>query len=166
MQSERLVEEDLVDALVNLDKAFLRPRDALLDETRFLAEPLLAHARVVLDLACGHASLVFYHPGLAPSFDEDLLDFLVGIELLLTPVRLGLGLRLAENVLCLFTSERDDVLAGLLGGGEDCGDARADALIVLRGLDLRSRRFGPLPFLLRSLLHGRLGRRFLCVHHV
>ena len=77
--------------------------------------------------------------GLAACIGEDLLDFLVGLQLLLAEIGVRLGPRLAADVLRFLTGERDDVLTGLLCGGEDRGDARADPRIVLRSLDLGGR---------------------------
>src|SRR5262245_61593227 len=174
-EGERFVEEDLLDALIHFDEAFLRPLDALLDQTRLLAEPFLPYPCVIPDLSGGDASVLLDGVGLAARLGVDLLDLLVGREHLLAPVRLCLGLRLPENVLCLLARERDDVLSGLLRRGEDCSDARSDPRIVLRaggfvGLGFGSLCIGcrrlELLLLLRALFHGRLGRRFSCVHHV
>src|SRR6186997_2738103 len=80
LKRERLVlEEHLLETLVDLGEALLRPRDALFDQARLLAEPILAHAGVVLDLAGGHPGVLLDRLCLAAGLGEDLLDLLVGL---------------------------------------------------------------------------------------
>src|SRR5206468_7619696 len=111
---------------------FLGPLNALLDEARLFAEAFVADAGVVLDLLGTDPGLGLDDLGPRSGVRVDLRDFLVGPELLLAEIGLGLRPRLALDVLGLLASEDDDVLAGLLGRGEDSGYPGADSLVVVR----------------------------------